>query len=133
MPVLPYTRESLLAEWDEINPSEPMPIELQTLYMMFANAPLASRAAEIQRPCLIQTPAPPPQRFQRRRSGTSSRDVAPPGPSRACEAQPTKPSAVSAPIFSSLPLGPEDDCGCGHADEMDLAFEAINGLNRPLT
>ena len=129
MPITPHTRESLLAEWDEINPSEPMPTELQTLCMMFANTTAASRAAHIQRPCLIQSPAPPPQRFQRRRSGTISRVLAPPGP---YAVHPTKHSALSASIFSSLPLGPEEECECGRADDMDLAFEAINELNRPL-
>ena len=104
---MPYTRESLLAEWEEIRPSEPMPIELQNLFlMMFANAPAVRSVDAIVRPCLVQAAAPPPQRYQRRRSAIISQDVAPLGPSEACVIQA---STDLRTTISSHTLGPDED------------------------
>ena len=104
---MPYTRESLLAEWEEIRPSEPMPIELQNLFlMMFANAPAVRSVDAIVRPCLVQAAAPPPQRYQRRRSAIISQDVAPLGPSEACLIQA---STDLRTTISSIRTGPDED------------------------
>ena len=103
---MPYTRESLLAEWKEIHPSEPMPIELQNLLIMFGSYSAERNVSANQGFQLHQASAPPPQRFQR---GMSTPSTAPSGPTEVY----IEPSTeyrnrwVSAQHFKSIPSGPK--------------------------
>ena len=109
---MPYTRESLLAEWKEIHPSEPMPIELQNLLIMFrCNQAPARDVCANQGLQLHQTSAPPPQRFQRGRFAMSIPSTAPSGPTEVCVEMSIEYSTrwASAQHFKSIPSGPEDE------------------------
>ena len=125
-----YTRESLLAEWEQIHPSEPMSPELQELFLNYTSAFTARQTVQNRRPNLIQADTPPPQRFQRRATARGGHDSAPPGPSKPCNMQVMKTGSLSE-AFDSLPQGPEaTTLTCWHEpDELDLSFEAINRKN----
>ena len=109
-----YTRESLLAEWETLHPSEPMPLELQVLCLAFTRTPRARLSAE-SRPQTIPANTPPPQRFQRR----GSKDVPPAGPSKARRSE----ALLSN---STIQAGLWFEASGAQTDEMDLAFEAIH-------
>ena len=101
-----YNRQSLIAEWAQLRPNEPMPIELQTLFIYFANAPALIRPLENQTPNCIQVDAPSPLRFQRRASSRRNKEKAQ-GPSTAMDTSVDKPNSQFGVFSNSLPLGPE--------------------------
>ena len=108
------TRESLLEEWDSLHPGEAMPLELQTLFLKFVNAPRMRRTMHAHSQAILPASAPPPQRFRAQRG---RQEKAPAGPSNSCTTQ----------IFNSNPKdGIVDECHGAQMDEMDLAFKAIH-------
>jgi hypothetical protein len=68
------TRETLLAEWQAISPSELLATEVQDLLLKFINTPQHDNVwmdcdASTSRPIdIVDIPFPPPQRFHRQRS-----------------------------------------------------------------
>ena len=99
-------RQSLIAEWAQLRPNEPMPIELQNLFIYFANAPALIRPLENQPLNYVSADSPSPQRFQRRTSSRRTKDKAQ-GPSKAIDAPVDKPTSQFGAFSISLPLGPE--------------------------
>ena len=119
------TRESLLAEWDAIRPSEPMPQELLNMVLTFVNTERRPGPRfESSSPLRVDANAPPPQRF--RRSAGHSRPPA--GPSKSCDMHGSElcpPSGSIVDLPAPVVLGPDGRCTI-EMEELDLAFEAIN-------
>ena len=119
-----YSRESLLAEWDAIHPTEPMPIELLNLFtMMFVST--TERSSENHFPARILPDAPSPRRFQRRRLVNQCR--APAGPSNESNgnADKAKVSTTKKPYLpTNIPAGSGGERFV--SDELDRVFEKID-------
>jgi hypothetical protein len=63
------TRESHLAEWQAIGPSQPLTTEVQDLLLKFINSPQHDDVwMDYAAMDIVDTPFPPPQRFHRQRS-----------------------------------------------------------------
>ena len=127
---LAYTRESLVAEWAQLRPTETMSIELQNLFLKFASAPTSGRTFGNRRPNYVPAhDAPPPRRFQRGASSRLNHETAPQGPLKAIDVQVDKAGAPFGAFSNSLPLGPAAESGWPQPGEMDLTFEAMNGTS----
>jgi hypothetical protein len=77
-------RESLLAEWQAIGPSQPLTTEVQDLLLKFINTPQHDDVwMDYAAMDIVDTPFPPPQRFHRQRSCAHQGCKVPTGPSAA--------------------------------------------------
>lgn len=80
-----YTRESLLAEWEALSPSDELSTEVQDLFLSFLNRPSRANRPKQGSTRIVQSVSSvheAPQRFQRPRHGG---DKAPYGPGKARE------------------------------------------------
>jgi hypothetical protein len=141
-----YTRESLLADWQAIGPSQPLTGELQTLLLLYINRTGSASAhgtTDINQQVYptarygpippIQSSAPPPQRFQRRARNHHS---TPAGPCKPIEEWTW--TTINAPSYLesgkgkdswqlAVPTGPTNDCSQStFGRDLDPVFENIH-------
>jgi hypothetical protein len=121
-----YSRESLLADWQAIRPSNPLSDTLQDLFLEIFNAPTPSHVPELyqdeaasNREQFVNSVAPPPQRYQRQRRVSDRPNSVPNGPSVDFDVQ--KMFRASDERLDA-PAGPDDT-----TDEVDLVFAAVDG------
>ena len=117
-----YTRESLLAEWESLSPSQELSTEVQDLFLSYLNRPRDGNRREQVSKQTVQSVCSgldAPQRFERRRRS----DKAPSGPCRACEPVHDEPIDERKRCFSSAaPAGPVEmrDKSSTPAQEINL-------------
>jgi hypothetical protein len=126
-----YTRESLLAAWESMTPSNPLSKELQVLCLLYFNCNRVSGEGwdTAHRPAATQnSQMPPPRRFVRR--GRPTHSTAPCGPAIQLMADEKLETSHSAKLLSkgqvldSVPAGPsagiDDVCPGPSAAELNL-------------
>jgi hypothetical protein len=121
-----YSRESLLADWQAIRPSNSLSDKLQELFLEIFNAPNPSQDPELDqdeavsnREQFVNSVATPPQRYQRHRHVSDRPSSVPNGPSVDFDVQKmfrTSDTRLDAPA------GPDDT-----TDELGMVFAAIDG------
>ena len=133
-----HSKDSLIAAWQAISPSQPLSDELQDLLLMFLNKPKSEvvqmdQRAVSSRPSTILNKEdcnllPAPQRFQRRRTTSHGQSTVPQGPAIIFDIAPAKTSRRAEAAFDSLlitPLGPVDTSD-DSTIELGLAFAAVH-------
>ena len=131
------SRDSLIAAWQAVSPSQPLSDELQDLLLMFLNKP-KSKFVRLDQRAVSSRPSipddgdsslPAPQRYQRRRNTSHEQSVVPQGPAVCiydiASAKTRRQAEADFDTLVSAPMGPVDTSN-DPIDELALAFEAVH-------